>query len=70
MKSKILAGVAIMFILLMLLGQTASAYTYPDPPKRDNPGALNISPWVIAVVVAVPVATGGLIYIVRSRKAK
>ena len=68
-KPKILASVAMTFVLLMALSQTASAYVYPDPPKRENPGALHFSPWMIAVAVAVTVAVGGVAYLVRSRKA-
>jgi len=70
MRSKILAGVAAMLFLLMTLGQTASGYSYPDPPKRENPGALDFSPWMIAVAVATPIAVGGIVYLVRSRRAK
>jgi hypothetical protein len=68
-KSKILLGMIGMSVLLMMLSQPALAYVYPDPPKHNTPG-FYFSPWIVVVAVAVTVAIIGLVYVIRSRRAK
>jgi uncharacterized membrane protein len=53
MKSKILAGLVIMLVLLVTIAQPALAYTYPDSPETDDSGGGGT--WALPAAVSIPV---------------
>lgn len=69
MKSRILLGMVGMSVLLTMLSQPTLAYVYPDPPRHNTSG-LYFSPWIVVVAVAVTVTIIGVVYVIRSRRAK
>ncbi len=69
MKSKILLGLAVMFVLMLTLSQQALAYTYPDPPKRQNPGALSSTDFIlIGICVGIPLVITVVVFLIRRHK--